>query len=107
MVPVWPSVVVAFEFVNWTVPKSASDSGVQLESPPLHVDGASAIHSALAVSGLLICSVLENDAPLVAFDSDTVTFVPSTVTLPVMWSPGCTTMFTFTGAEGTSSYQAK
>ena len=107
MVPVWPSVVVALAPLNCAVPKSASGSGVQLDRSPLHVEGASAIHSALEVSGSLIWKVLSNDPPVVVFDSDMVTLVPSTVTLPVMWSPACTAMSTFTGGEGTISYQAK
>ena len=107
MVPVWPSVVVALAPENCAVPKSASGSGVQSDTPWLHVDGASAIHSALETSGLLTWRVLSNEPPVVVFDSWMVTLVPSTVTLLVMWSPGWTAMPTVTGGEGTSSYQAE
>ena len=50
IVPVWPFAV-AVALVKSTVPKSDSGSGVQLPEPS-HCDGASAIHSALEVSGL-------------------------------------------------------
>ena len=44
---------VAVAPVKLTLPKSASGSGWKLPAPSL-ADGASAIHSALEVSGLLI-----------------------------------------------------
>ncbi len=88
MVPVWPSVVVALAPENCTVPKSASESGVQSARLESHVDGASAIHSALDTSGSVACSVFVNEPPVVEFVSWMVTFEPSTVTLLVMWSPG-------------------
>ena len=48
----WPPAV-AVALVNCTVPKSDSGSGWQLPEPS-QADGASAIHSALEVSGLSI-----------------------------------------------------
>src|SRR3982075_3469223 len=75
--------------------------------PGVLVEGASAIHSALAVSGLLIWSVLLTDWPTVSSDNDTVTFVPFTVTLAEMWSPGWIAMFSFVSGAGSSSYQAE
>ena len=80
IVPVWPSVVVADDEVKLTVPKSVSGSGVHCETEPSHADGASAIHSALEMSGLLIVRFLENDWPVVSLATDTLTAVPSTVT---------------------------
>ena len=56
----WPLVSVALAELNWTEPKSVSDSGEQLLVEPSHCDGASAIHSAVEVSGSAIVSVLEN-----------------------------------------------
>jgi hypothetical protein len=97
---------VAVALLKPTVPKFASGSGWQL--PELsHWDGASAIHSALETSGLLIGNVFVADAPVVVSDNDTVTFVPLTVTLPDMWSPDEIVRSSRTGAEGTSSYHAK
>ena len=52
--PVWPPAV-ADAFVNVTRPKSLSVSGWQFCSEAVQADGDSAIHSALLVSGLLIC----------------------------------------------------
>ena len=91
--------------MNVTVPKLASGSGWQLPSC-VHDDGASAIHSALEVSGLLICSVLLTEPPVVWSDSPIVTSVPLTLTSAEMWSPGRIVRPNLTGAEGTSSYQA-
>ena len=88
------------------MPKSVSGSGVQLLTEPSHCDGASAIHSALETSGLLIESVLENVWPDVSSESQIDTSVPSTVTLEEMWSPAETGRSTRTGALGTSSYHA-
>ena len=75
--------------VKLTVPKLVSGSGVQLETVPSHADGASAIHSALEMSGLLIVSVLATDLTGGLVCHRDVTAVPLTVTRLVMWSPGC------------------
>jgi len=66
--------------VKLAVPKLASANGVQ-EPDPSHEDGASAIHSALDVSGFCIWRVLVADCPEVWSDRDTVTAVPLTSTL--------------------------
>ena len=66
--PVWPFAV-AVALVKSTVPKSDSGSGVQLPEPS-HSDGASAIHSALEVSGLGDETVFENDCPVVSSVSE-------------------------------------
>ena len=102
--PVWPFAV-AVAFVKSTVPKSDSGSGVQLPEPS-HWDGASAIHSALEVSGLGDATVFENDCPVVSSFSENEVLEPLTLTLAVMWSPGWIVRLSWTGAAGTSSYQA-
>ena len=100
----WPfAVAVAFE--KSTVPKSDSGSGVQLPEPS-HCDGASAIHSALEVSGLGDATVFVNDCPVVSSFSENEVFEPLTPTLAEMWSPGWIVRLSWTGAEGTSSYHA-
>ncbi len=104
MVPVWPFAV-AEAFVKSTAPKSDSGSGVQLPEPS-HCDGASAIHSALEVSGPFACSVFVNDCPVVLSVSENAMFEPLTPTLAEMWSPGWIERLSWTGAAGTSSYHA-
>src|SRR5580704_254883 len=85
MGPVCPFAV-AEAFVKSTVPKSDSGNGVQLPEPS-HCDGASAIHSALEVSGLGDETVFENDCPVVLSVSENDVLFPLTLTLAVMWSP--------------------
>jgi len=52
---------VAVAALNLTEPKLASGNGEQLLADWPQADGASAIHSALEVSGLLMVSVLVTD----------------------------------------------
>ena len=56
--------MVADDDVKSTVAKSVNGSGVQLPDPSQE-EGASAIHSALETSGLLIVNCFENDWPVV------------------------------------------
>src|ERR1700761_2046359 len=106
IVPVCPLESVALAEVNDTLPKFDSGSAVQLVAPLWHCDGASATHSAVETSGLLIVSVLLKDCPVVWLMIVSVTSWPFTVVVAVMWSPGRTARSTRTGALGTSSYQA-
>src|SRR5436190_2303882 len=89
---------------NVTVPKFARCSTRQ--SPALHDEGASAIHSADERSGVAILSFLEKYLPLVRFRIVTVTLLPMTVTVAEIVSPGRIVRFTSTGPAGTSSYHA-
>src|ERR1700761_2672579 len=85
IVPVWPLVVVAVALLKSTVPKFASGSGLQLLAGRRHSEGASAIHSALETSGLLMLSVLLKEPPVVESDRATFTLEPLTVTCAEMW----------------------
>ena len=102
--PVWPPAV-AEASLKVTLPKFAKGSCCRLPSGDW-AEGASAIHSALYVSGLLMVSVWVTDWPVVLSDKEIVTLVPFTVTLPVIWSPGWMGRFNLTWPAGTSSYHA-
>jgi hypothetical protein len=102
-VPVWPSVVVADAFVNFTVPKSVKGSCIQRPDVS-HADGASATHSADEVSGVDMRSVFVNFVLRVRFLICKVTEVPVTFTDALITLPGKTLNLIGTLAAGTSSY---
>ena len=103
IVPVWPSIVVANAFVNFTVPKSVKGSWMQ-RPDAVHADGASATHSADEVSGVDMLSVFVNFVLRVRFLICTVTEVPVTFTEALITLPGKTLNLIGTLAAGTSSY---
>ncbi len=103
-VPVMLRTVRTAAAVKSTVPKSLSGRGTQ--DWPRQVDGASAIHSAEAVSGWGKRRRRLNVAPLVWSTSLKVTRPCRTVTAAVIASPGLIASLTVTGPAGTSSYQA-
>jgi hypothetical protein len=91
--------------LNTTRAKSASGSGVQ--SPVKQVAGASAIHSAEAVSSDGANTVVANDAPVDRFRSSTFTTAWRSLRRADIRSPGLIAMGMSTGAAGTSWYQAE
>ena len=106
MVPVWPVALVAWALAKVVVPKSASGSARQLPLSP-HAEGASTIHSAEATSTWSTRTCLEKDVPRVRSAMKSFTECPETVTPADIVSPGRTVRPSFTGAAGTSSYQAE
>src|SRR5438034_880096 len=91
--------------VNTTRAKSASGRGVQ--SRVKQVAGASAIHSAEAVSNDAAVTVVANDAPVDRFRSSTLTIRWRRLRRAETRSPGLTAIGMSTGAAGTSWYQAE
>jgi hypothetical protein len=95
--------------VKLAFPKSANGSGVHsLVAPAAHSEGASATHSAVLVSG--DADVIVSVRLLVWCELRSVmyrlTLSPLTAVRAQMLSPGLIVSASFTGADGTSSYQA-
>ena len=97
---------VAEAFVNLTLPKSESVTVRQAPSAE-HSDGASATHSADEVSGAAMRLTFVTDLPVVTSVTCIVTFVPATVTVAVIVSPGSIVSGIVMLGAGTSSYQAE
>src|SRR5262249_24330711 len=96
---------VAADRMNDTEPKFASGSGLQRPAD-VHVDGASAIHSAEVRSGAATVTRLVARVCRVLVVSWSVTWVPWTRTAAVIRSPGWILSRSGVDGAGTISYQA-